>query len=225
LAEFNAYLATLEESSLPHAHLSHLLNYLTSENAETLKTLSSLLEHAEITFDLLWALYVPKKTVLYIPCPLTGEPRTVRLVNAEKYLKQEIGLPPDVSGLSINSALGDSSRQTAYIWRLVVEYLDADVDLPGVHFGYAKMDSVIDIPGFAGTKEISALGVYPIEYYAGFDGLDGLKARLIERGRKWAGLTGNVSHLAYKGIAHVWLKSGTGQSAPTKFKVCGHRNC
>lgn len=148
----------------------------------------------------------------------------MRLVNAEKCLKQELGLPPDIPGLSINSASGDSSGQTAYIWRLAVEYLEADVGPQGVQFGYAKLNTVIDIPGFAGAKSISALGVYPIEYYAGFGGTDGLKARLLERGRKWAGLAGSVSHLAYRGIAYIWLKAGMGQSEPIKYNVRNHRN-
>lgn len=214
-------MSTLEELSISRAHLSHLLEYLTTENASTLESLASLLQHSEITFDLLWALYVPGKTVLHIPCPLTSEPRAVRLLHADKCQKQELNgnAPLDMSGLSLGSdASGSSMDHSKFLWRLVVEYLEVDVALKGIQFGYAKNVSVIDIPGFSGTKKISNLGVYPIQYYSGPGGPAGLKERLVVRGRRWADLAGGVSHLAYQGIAHLWHKGSMGWEV-LKFSV------
>lgn len=120
------------------------------------------------------------------------------------------------SGFESGSSQTD---HTKFLWRLVVEHLDVDVSLKGVQFGYSNMGSVIDIPGFSGTKKIANLGVYPVQYYAGPGGPDGLKERLVERGRRWAKTVGEVSHSAYKGIAYVWHKSMSGSWDVQKFSV------
>lgn len=220
LPELESYLETLEESSSSRAHLSHLIDYLKSEHSVTLESLASLLDHAEITFDLLWALYVPSKTILHIPCPLTSEPRAVRLLQAEKCQKQDLqgNTVFDMSGISVGFDTGSTADQTKFLWRLVVEYLETDISPKGGHFGYAKNGSVIDIPGFSGTKKITDLGVYPIQYYAGPGGPGGLRERLIERGRHWTKLAGGVHHLAYKGLAYMWHKGSMGWEV-VKFSV------
>ena len=67
---------------------------------------------------------------------------------------------------------------------------------------------VLDIPTFTGTRKISELPAFPIQYYAGPGGVDGLKSRLIARGKKWETIAGGVHHLFYHGIASRWhLKS------------------
>ena len=68
-------------------------------------------------------------------------------------------------------------------------------------FGYAGLGRVIDIPRFKGAKKISSLLAYPIKYYPGPGGMDGLKKRLVERGKKWATLAGGMHHVAYRGLA------------------------
>lgn len=98
------------------------------------------------------------------------------------------------------------------MWRLVVEYVEADVaelgergETPSGHtFGYAGLGVVLDIATFTGAKKIARLPTYPIQYYAGPGGVDGLKERLIRRGKKWAAIAGGVNHLAYRGIAWRW---------------------
>lgn len=198
-------------------HLTHLIDYLTTTHASKLSSLASLLAHDEITFDLLWALYVPRKTVLYILCPVTDEPRAVRLTHAE--LCQKIdpqGTVPaahDPTGLMVGRQ--DGSHNVQYMWRLVVDYVEADIadatdprkgNITG--FGYAGLGVVLDIPTFTGTRKISELPAFPIQYYAGPGGVEGLKSRLIARGRKWETIAGGVHHLFYQGIASRWhLKS------------------
>ncbi|KAI0089637.1 P-loop containing nucleoside triphosphate hydrolase protein [Irpex rosettiformis] len=216
LPELTAHLSTLEESSTAFTHLSHLLNYLKAEYGSTLESLSALLDHSEITFELLWALFVPKKTILHIHCPLTHEPRAVRLLHADKCQKQDLQgqISFDISGMALGfESSGSTTDNSKFLWRLVVEYLESDVSPSGTHFGYAKMGTTIDIPGFTGTRDISTLGAYPIKYYTGPGGPDGLKQRLVERGKQWAKYAGGVSHLSYKGIAHLWVKSVMGHDA------------
>ncbi|PCH35814.1 nucleoside triphosphate hydrolase protein [Wolfiporia cocos MD-104 SS10] len=177
------------------AHLNHLLSYLTTTHEETLAILTSLLEHGEISFDLLWALYVPGKTVLYMHCPVTGEPRCVRLVNAELR----------------------TSMDSSQYWRLTVEYIEADIVGSGYKqkttagFGLAELNTMLRIHSFPGAKNISSIPAYPIQYYEGADGIGGLKERLIQRGKKWAAIAGGVHHLAYQGIAFEFESDRRGE--------------
>jgi hypothetical protein len=135
----------------------------------------------------------------------------VRLVHIEKCQKAEYGGVPaafDLSGLSIGYDPGNEADNSKFLYRLVVEYLETDVGPKGVKYGYAGLGAVIDIMGFSGPRKISSLGAYPIQYYEGPGGPEGLKARLVERGTRWAKLAGGVHHLAYKGIAFVWQRAG-----------------
>ena len=203
---------------LQHAHLAHLIEYLTTTHASKLNSLASLLAHDEITFDLLWALYVPRKTVLYTLCPVTDEPRAVRLTHAELCQKLDpqgaVPAAHDPTGLIVGRQDGNQNMQ--YMWRLVVDYVEADVadaadarkGITSTGFGYAGLGVVLDIPTFTGTRKISELPAFPIQYYAGPGGVDGLKSRLIARGKKWETIAGGVHHLFYHGIASRWhLKS------------------
>lgn len=237
LSELKAYDSTLaseaektaedSDTRIRSAHLQHLLTYLTATYDSTLKTLSSLTSHGEITFDLLWALYIPNKTTLYMLCPVTNEPRAVRLIHAEKCQKPDqpghVSAAFDPSGLSIGSDGGN--EHSKLMWRLVVEYVEVDIGTrkePGVGtvgFGWAGLGTVVDIPGFAGAKKITDLGVFPFDYYLGPGGPDGLRQRLIERGKKWAGMAGGVHHLFYQGIAYQFKRNSMGSGTYIKCNV------
>ncbi|KAH9934468.1 P-loop containing nucleoside triphosphate hydrolase protein [Epithele typhae] len=200
-----------------HKHLAHLLGYLRETYGTTLDSLASLLQHDEITFDLLWSLFVPGKTVLYTLCPITSEPRCVRLVHSELCQKADnqaaVSAAYDPTGLLTSK--GSTEQQMQYFWRLVVEYVEVDIGAPAddlnpttgsstAHkstFGYAGLGRVLDIQRFKGTKKISSLLAYPVKYYPGPGGVSGLRTRLIERGRKWATLAGGMHHVAYRGLA------------------------
>lgn len=230
LPEFQEYARTLSskienlpEDATEHttmAHVNYLLSYLTTTYATTLDTLNSLVSHGEIIFDLLWALFVPSKTILYIRCPTTNEPRAVRLIHAEKCQKHDAGpgavsAAYDPSGLTISGV--DGNEYSKLLWRLVVEYVEVDIGtrkdpVSGgpVGFGYAGLGTVLDIPGFVGAMKISELGVFPIQYYSGPDGPEGLRKRLIARGKRWAEMAGGVHHLSYSGIAYQFRKHPPG---------------
>ncbi|KAI0672077.1 P-loop containing nucleoside triphosphate hydrolase protein [Trametes maxima] len=206
-----------------HAHLSHLLSYLRETYGSTLDSLASLLQHGEVTFDLLWALFVPGKTTLYTLCPITSEPRALRLVHAELCQKADanaaVSAAYDPTGLLASK--GGGEQQMQFFWRLVVEYVEVDIGSPAdssndenddgarpgashdAHpaFGLAGLGRVIDVPRFRGAKKISSLVAFPIQYYAGPGGVDGLKERLVKRGRKWVEVAAGMHHVAYRGLA------------------------
>ncbi len=203
-----------------HDHLAHLLGYLKDTYSSTLDNLASLIKHDEITFDLLWSLFVPGKTTLYMLCPITSEPRCVRLVHSELCQKADhnaaVSAAYDPTGLLTSK--NSQEAQMQYFWRLVLEYIEVDIGAPAENlgdlgtganverakrmpFGYAGLGRVIDIPRFKGTKKISQLAAYPVQYYSGPGGVDGLKERLISRGKKWAQIAGGMHHVAYRGLA------------------------
>ncbi|KLO07072.1 P-loop containing nucleoside triphosphate hydrolase protein [Schizopora paradoxa] len=70
-----------EDLSVDIEHLSFLINFVKKEHASTLKEIKSLLANEEITYDLAWALFVPR-TILYTLCPISQVPRAIRLVKA-----------------------------------------------------------------------------------------------------------------------------------------------
>ena len=203
-----------------HDHLAHLISYLKATYGSTLDNLASLLKHDEITFELLWSLFVPGKTTLYMLCPITSEPRCVRLVHAELCQKADHQAPVsaayDPTGLLTSKA--SQEQQMQYFWRLVVDYVEVDIGGPAENlgdlgtganvkrpqtspFGYAGLGRVIDVGRFKGTKKISSLVAYPIKYYAGPGGVAGLKERLIARGKRWTKVAGGMHHVAYRGLA------------------------
>lgn len=169
-------------------HLSFLLNFLRSEYASLLNELSSLLFNGEITFDLMWAIFTPK-TILYTPCPVTSEPRTVRLIQADL-------LPPQ--------------QEPKVLWRFDVEYVEynsqyhsANRALDTPKFGLAKLQ-IHDIFRFKGAMKITSLPCYPVEWCQNWEDL---RPRLLARAKKWAEFQG-VHHLQYDGLGYHKVKDG-----------------
>ena len=68
------------------------------------------------------------------------------------------------------------------------------------------------IPEFRGTKPITSLEAFPLKYH---QEMSKVKSELIERGRRFASLTG-IHHTAYQGLAHQKRKG-----EPFKFSVKG----
>ncbi|RDX40257.1 hypothetical protein OH76DRAFT_1490451, partial [Lentinus brumalis] len=66
------------------ATLTVLMDYLRKDYRSTLAKIASLKASGEITFDLLYAILVPR-TILVTECPVTGEPRALQLLSASKY--------------------------------------------------------------------------------------------------------------------------------------------
>lgn len=174
------------EIVLAHEHLSFFLSFLQSEYSSTTSELASLLEHGEITFDLLWAILKPR-SFLYTRCNFTGEPRSLRLLESSK----------------ANDGNGKPRRQ------LTAEYVDYNVQYGSAvsndnkfgpldrppKFGLVAGLFPQVIENFKGARKISSLPIYPIQFYPQHDELRNL---LISRGRKWAILQGGMHYMQYK---------------------------
>lgn len=83
------YLEQLEhqETRLPtesagYQHLHQLIKFLYDRFSAALDSLRPLLQHGEITFELLWALFKPND-LLYTTCVGTGKPRGLRYESGE----------------------------------------------------------------------------------------------------------------------------------------------
>jgi hypothetical protein len=162
-----------EEEGYVLASVNVLLDWLYTDYRSTISTLKNLLAHEEITWDLLHAILLPR-SIFVAQCAVTGEPRAFKLITASRTACD--GLPT---------------------YQLSCESVDL-IDRPMTNtLGIGRVQTIINVCYFKGTIKIASLDAYPIKYHpAGKE----LRARLIERGRKWLRLTG-IYHKQYKGLA------------------------
>ena len=125
----------LHSDSVDAEHLHQLIRFLSNHFATASKSLRPLLEHGEITFDLLWALFKPN-ALLYTTCTGTKKPRCVRFESGEE-----------------REFRGEKDFQ------LECRYLDYN----GKTFGEASESFTID--EFRGVKKINSLNVFPLDYH------------------------------------------------------------
>jgi hypothetical protein len=157
-------------------HLDLLVKYLDAEHRATLLQIQNLQDHQEATFELLWYIFIPK-TLFYLPCPISGEPRVALL---------------------ISSSLNTGGFGQKY-WALKLEYTDASGSVEPGSPVFGRTTINVSINEFKGTKKIINLSAYP---FALHPDAERLEQRLIERGRKWALLDG-THHKRYDGIAYI----------------------
>ena len=206
-----------------------LLDYLRKDYRGTLARIASLTAHGEITFDLLYAILVPRTTVV-TECPVTGEPRALEIVSATKVVTPMCSLyslvcesvdsteegahPGHRSEKPTTSARDRLAKLRAARTRKRGAAAPANNNdrttsslaaLKGPSFG--RVQSKIVIFAFKGTEKINTLEAYPIQYHAD---PEGLKALLLERGRKWASLRG-IHHMHYTGTAALSASVGGGK--------------
>ena len=217
-----------------------LIDYLRKDYAATLAKVANLTAHGEITFDTLFAIFVPHTTVI-ADCPVTGEPRAFELVSATK-LPTVSGGVYDLICESVDAAFdadpdaestgGPGPRRGAAAFNPAAPLHSQPIMMPppvpmggvpgmdptlqraaGKMFG--RVQSRIFVPHFKGTVKINSLEVYPIEHHANPGALE---MALIERGKKWLALRG-VHHMQYKGTATYSLSVGA-QKTSIKYNVC-----
>ncbi|TBU30370.1 P-loop containing nucleoside triphosphate hydrolase protein [Dichomitus squalens] len=216
-----------------------LLEYLRKDYRGTLARIASLTAHGEITFDLLYAILVPRTTIV-TECPVTGEPRALQILSATKIVT------PMCSLYSLVCESIDSTEEGAHpgrrrekpptstrdrLAKLIAartakdrrgrapvsangntQTTSSSAALKGRAFG--RVQSKIVIFGFKGTEKINTLEAYPIQYHSD---PEGLKALLLERGRKWASLKG-IHHMLYTGTAALTANVG-GSKKLLKYNV------
>jgi hypothetical protein len=177
-----------KEEGKPYAvdQLALILEFVKTEYATTLARIDSLLEHGEITFDLLWAIMLPDLEYFTLDAKC-GQPRAVIM----KWATEGCGMMGPYYSLDCEyvEAFGNQP--------------ETPLDGEGIaqsdkkRFGRAKMMSTI--VGFPGAIKIHQLRTFPMEYHPK---RDEIRARLIERGRKWATHDG-IHHKHYNGIAFL----------------------
>jgi hypothetical protein len=150
-----------------------LISFLEDDYAHTLQKIADLTNNGEITFDLLWAIFLPQ-TLLFTLCPTTSEPRAFRLGAC----KQQAGW------------LGQPH------WELECEYAD---ERDGSNHEFGLVTTLFSIQHFKGVKKISDLSVYPLESHPTYKDV---KQKLLDRGRRRLNLAG-VSHMHYSGVGYL----------------------
>ncbi|KIP01325.1 hypothetical protein PHLGIDRAFT_131296, partial [Phlebiopsis gigantea 11061_1 CR5-6] len=196
---------TLEEG-YTMSSVGVLIDYLHRDYRSTLATLARMTAHGEISFDLLYAIFVPR-SILITTCPTTGEPRAVQLVSATKVVCDTGRGLYDLLCESVDEDDGDGQTNG---WP----------PQPGESTAsraraFGRVCHKIIIPQFQGTVKISELDAYPIKYHPN---AAALKEALVVRGRRWAHYRG-IHHVQYDGRAVVDQVSLGGCKQIVKYNV------
>ncbi|KAJ7160670.1 P-loop containing nucleoside triphosphate hydrolase protein [Mycena crocata] len=168
------------DASEEEQHLAFLIEFLQSEYSALLRKIQDLTTHGMhmITFDLLWAIFVPGDALL-TSCEVTAEPRAFRLRRPAKLEKNYSG---ELTG-----------------WNLSCEYLEAadnsSSESAAEAFGLA--DKTLSIRYFEGVKKITDLSVYPSHNHPS---IADIKEKLVRRGKAWTEFRG-FHHIQYEGFA------------------------
>ncbi|KAJ8473066.1 hypothetical protein ONZ51_g8110 [Trametes cubensis] len=237
LPQFEAYTSELRNTAQRTAEQTNvmktvdvLIEYLRKDYKATLAKVANLTAHHEITFDTLFAIFVPR-TIVVTECPITGEPRAFRLLSATRMsdatsiasyydlICESIDLFGD--GAKSNSGYGGAVFNPtrvpgAYDYTRMYNHAAAASESVGIADGklYGCVQTRIFVPDFKGTVKIDSLDVYPLEHHPN---AGQLKVALYERGKKWLSLQG-ISHMQYEGLASH--RSGSERNAnPLKLKV------
>lgn len=160
--------------TLKAKQLKVLLRYLYEDYAETKAKLDAMLESGIITFELLWALWKPNGLAYASTYGSEEEARVFKVEMAEKHVTMMHG-------------------EFYYIDGSYLEY-------NGKNFGYGTI--VEEIPAFRGTRKITSLPCYPLQFHPKEAEL---RKKLIERGKKFVSLCG-VHYKSYSGMAYVKKK-------------------
>ena len=167
-----------EEDKYVLASVQILIDYLHKDWKRTIANIRNLTSHGEITYEFLYAVFVPR-TIVITRCPSSNELRALEVVTAS----QVVTLGGAFMDLTLESIdLVDENDNTA-------------------RFG--RVRSRVTIPMFKGTLPINSLDAYPIKYHPT---PDELRKVLLDRGRKWATLC-EVHHMHYKGTAAIRINS------------------
>lgn len=163
-----------DEDKYVLASVQVLIDYLYKDWKRTIATIRNLTSHGEITYELLYSVFVPR-TIVITRCPSSNELRALEVVTAAQVI-------------TISGAFMD----------LTLESVDM-VDEHDNTTRFGRVRSRVTIPMFKGTVPINSLDAYPIKYHPTPDELHKV---LLDRGRRWAALC-EVHHVHYKGTAAI----------------------
>ena len=240
LPQFERYLEDLRakrdlttEQSYVMKSVTVLLEYLRKDYSATLSKVANLTAHGEITFDTLFAVFVPRTTVV-TECPITGEPRAFQLVSATKIqtlsggvydlICESIDAVDETDASGSTGAYGAGAFNPAQPVYTPSPYMPPPPPMPGmVDAGikqasgktYGRVQSRMFLPYFKGTVKINSLDVYPLKYHPNAVHLE---MSLIARGKKWVSLRG-VHHMQYSGRATYTISAAGGCKTSINYNV------
>ncbi|KAF7341706.1 AAA domain-containing protein [Mycena sanguinolenta] len=155
-----------------------LLSFLAADYRTTIATIDRLTTHNEITFDLLYAILVPR-TLVVARCAVTG---LERLFQLQFFTRTSVdGVPVYQLGLEGVDLVDRPMTQTVVVGRV---------------------STLVYIPFFKGAMRIDKLDAFPLKFHPAEAQL---RETIARRGQKWVDLIG-VHHMQYNGIAA--LKAG-----------------
>ena len=93
-----------------------------------------------------------------------------------------------------------ATKESSFVKGTWVEVEGRYMDFDGKTFGLGSMD--VEVESFKGPRKINSLPVYPLKYHKD---PEGLKAKLIERGKKFTELAG-MQYKFHKGISFTKRK-------------------
>ncbi|KAF7354269.1 AAA domain-containing protein [Mycena venus] len=150
-----------------------LLSFLAADYRTTLANISRLTAHNEITFDLLYAILVPR-TLVVARCAVTG---LERLFQLQFFTRTTVeGVPVYQLGLEGVDLVDRPMSQTVVVGRV---------------------STLVYIPFFKGAMRIEKLDAFPLKFHPAEAQL---RETIVRRGQKWVELIG-VHHMQYNGIA------------------------
>jgi len=152
------------------------LEFHEEEYSSELKSLDSLLQKGEITYDLLWAIFKPG----------------CYLFTADNSLKE----PQIMKHVYINK-VRDPDDETKTWMSVGTAILHHDGELLGWTGGIDVTNVPITIHQFKGSRAISSLDIYPLQHH---EDPEGMRKRLLERGRQYLELQNPVCR-EYNGLA------------------------
>ena len=131
------------------------LRFVEEDFGTRTEDLTSLLQNAEITWDLVWALFPPKEEII---APHHGE------------------LAQDQAGYLSYASYKENPATKEKWYEATVKIIHHD----GSDFGWAHLS--IKIPQYDGAKKITSLSAYPFSY---LPDPEAMRKQLISRGRRY----------------------------------------
>ncbi|KAJ6565102.1 hypothetical protein B0H10DRAFT_1096922 [Mycena sp. CBHHK59/15] len=150
-----------------------LLSFLSADYRSTISTIERLTSHGEISFELLYAILVPRSLIV-ARCAMTGLQRLFKLTSFTRTSVE--GIP---------------------VYQLMLEGVDL-VDRPMTQtVVVGRVTTCIYLRYFKGAVRIDSLDAFPLKFHSAEAQL---RETITKRGQKWVELIG-VHHMQYSGIA------------------------
>lgn len=170
--ELKAKTNATEEDVNIVATVDVVIDYFRKDYRATLNAIQNMTSHSEITFDLLYAIMVPR-SIMITTNPVTKEHQALKLASVTK-IKSGSGM---------------------LIYELILEGIDVDDAASNVK-AFARTQARMVVVPFTGTIKITSLDVYPIQYHPREAEI---RQTLLARGRKWVRFAHGIHHMYYNG--------------------------